>query len=335
MILELWDTYSMELQTVYNGAIKMDGRGSVKGYLIRFGDSKTTDLEGDYFTAQTDYGFKIAHGEKVPLNLYYHHGLDQMVGKKSIGSGYIKMDHAGLWYEAQIDMADEYGKMIADLVKRGKMGYSSGAAGHMVERKSVEGVQEIIRWPIAEASLTPTPAEYRNAVKGLQDYYEMADDVMIMDDDYMQNQYNAPVLPVPGEPLDEFARMAFDKAEHEIVHKGLEAYYEVLMVGLSSAPDEATAAALVDEFAARAKGVHAMHGMKAAPVESLRATERRLRDVIGLSRAAAKRLAPTVWDQLRDAGQQPEIEITETLQPIKTAYDRAQLLERIGLLLQL
>ena len=316
----------MELQTVYNGAIKMDGRGSVKGYLIRFGDPQTTDLEGDYFTPQTDYGFKIAHGEKVPLNLYYHHGLDSMVGKKSIGSGYIKMDHAGLWYEAQIDMADEYGKMIADLVKRGKMGYSSGAAGHMVERKSVAGVQEIIRWPIAEASITPTPAEYRNYVKGLQDYYEMADNEML---DEVQMQIE------PGQDVAEFARMAFDKAEHEIVHEGLESYYEVLMHGLMSAPDEATAAALVDEFAARAKGVHAMHGMKAAPVESLRATERRLRDVVGLSRAAAKRLAPTVWDQLRDADQQQEIEITETPQPIKTANDRAQLLERIGLLLQL
>ena len=316
----------MELQTVYNGAIKMDGRGSVKGYLIRFGDPQTTDLEGDYFTPQTDYGFKIANGEKVPLNLYYHHGLDSMVGKKSIGSGYIKMDHAGLWYEAQIDMADEYGKMIADLVKRGKMGYSSGAAGHMVERKSVAGVQEIIRWPIAEASITPTPAEYRNSVKGLQDYYEMADNEML---DEVQMQIET------GQDVAEFARMAFDKVEHEIVHEGLEAYYEVLMHGLMSAPDEATAAALVDEFAARAKGVHAMHGMKAAPVESLRATERRLRDVVGLSRAAAKRLAPTVWDQLRDADQQQEIEIPETPQPIKTANDRAQLLERIGLLLQL
>jgi uncharacterized protein YunC (DUF1805 family) len=155
-----------------------------------------------------------------------------------------------------------------------------------------------------------------------------------MEDDYMQNQYEAPILPIPGEPLDEFARTAFDKVEHEIVHEGLETYYEVLMHGLMNAADEATAAALVDEFAARAKGVHAIHGMKTAPVESLRATERRLRDVIGLSRAAAKRLAPTVWDNLRDADQQPEIQHAEP-PPVKTANDRAQLLERIGILLQL
>ena len=117
----------MDVLTVYADAVKSDRLGHVKGYLVRFGDAESPDLEGDYFTASTDYGFPTK-GQKVPLNLYYHHGMDGKVGKKSIGTGYIKMDDMGLWYEGQLDLADEYGKMIAKLCKQGKMGFSSGAA---------------------------------------------------------------------------------------------------------------------------------------------------------------------------------------------------------------
>jgi len=149
----MWDSGCMDLLTSTVDGIKSDRLGYVKGYLVRFGDTKTADLEGDFFTASTDYGFPISKGQRVPLNVYYHHGMDSMVGKKSIGTGYIKMDDTGLWYEAQLDMADEYGSMIAKLCKQGKMGFSSGAAGHLVERKSMGGAAEITRWPIAEASL--------------------------------------------------------------------------------------------------------------------------------------------------------------------------------------
>jgi phage head maturation protease len=114
----------MDVLTSTVDGIKSDRLGYVKGYLVRFGDTKTADLEGDYFTKATDYGFPIESGKRVPLNVYYHHGMDAQVGKKSIGTGYIKMDDTGLWYEAQLDLADEYGSMIAKLCKQGKMGFS-------------------------------------------------------------------------------------------------------------------------------------------------------------------------------------------------------------------
>ena len=107
----------MDVLTVYADAVKSDRLGHVKGYLVRFGDAESPDLEGDYFTASTDYGFPTK-GQKVPLNLYYHHGMDSVVGKRCIGTGYVKMTDAGLWYEAQVDMADEYGQMIAKLCKQ-------------------------------------------------------------------------------------------------------------------------------------------------------------------------------------------------------------------------
>jgi len=315
----------MDLLTVYSDAIKSDRLGSVKGYLVRFGSPDATDLEGDYFTPQTDFGFPIKAGQRVPLNVYYHHGMDKFVGKKSIGTGYVKMDEAGLWYEAQLDMADSYGEMIAKLCKQGKMGYSSGAAGHMVERKSVGKASEITRWCIAEASITPTPAEYRNSVKSLEDMYSMEP----MEEEEMV------MAPMPEQSPEEYAVSVFDESESEMVHEGLEAYYDALCGAIEMVTDQSMADAIIDEFAKRAKALFAMHGVKSVQPASLRGVERRLRDAVGLSRSSAKRLAPVVWDSLRDADQpetQPDLVVEAKATDVN---ERAELLARLELLTQL
>ena len=318
----------MDVLTSFVDGIKSDRLGYVKGYLVRFGDSKATDLEGDYFTKATDYGFPLEEGKRVPLNVYYHHGMDQMVGKKSIGTGFIKMTDEGLWYEAQLDMADEYGKMVAKLCKQGKMGFSSGAAAHMVERKSMGGASEIIRWPIAEASITPTPAEYRNSVKSLEEYYGMGE----MDD---MEEEEMVMDPMPDQSAAEYAAEIFKEAEGELIHEGLEAYWDALSGAMEVIESQDMADALIDAFAERAKGLYAMHGAKCIQPASLRGVERRLRDAVGLSRSAAKRLAPVVWDSLRDADQpseQPDLVVEAK------AHDndeRAELLARLELLKQL
>ncbi len=316
----------MDLLTVYSDAIKSDRLGSVKGYLVRFGSPDATDLEGDYFTPQTDFGFPIKAGERVPLNVYYHHGMDKMIGKKSIGTGYVKMDETGLWYEAQLDMADEYGSMIANLCKQGKMGYSSGAAGHMVERKSVGKASEITRWCIAEASITPTPAEYRNSVKSLEEMYGM---------EPMMEEEEMVMAPMPEQSPEEYAVSVFDESESEMVHEGLEAYYDALCGAIEMVTDQSMADAIIDEFAKRAKALFAMHGVKSVQPASLRGVERRLRDAVGLSRSSAKRLAPVVWDSLRDADQpetQPDLEVKAKATDID---ERQELLARLELLTQL
>jgi len=316
----------MDLLTVYSDAIKSDRLGSVKGYLVRFGSPDTTDLEGDYFTPQTDFGFPIKAGERVPLNVYYHHGMDKVIGKKSIGTGYVKMDETGLWYEAQLDMADEYGSMIAKLCKQGKMGYSSGAAGHMVERKSVGKASEITRWCIAEASITPTPAEYRNSVKSLEEMYGM---------EPMMEEEEMVMAPMPEQSPEEYAVSVFDESESEMVHEGLEAYYDALCGAIEVVTDQSMADAIIDEFAKRAKALFAMHGVKSVQPASLRGVERRLRDAVGLSRSSAKRLAPVVWESLRDADQpetQPDLVVEAKATDVN---ERAELLARLELLTQL
>ena len=317
----------MDVLTSTVDGIKSDRLGYVKGYLVRFGDTKATDLEGDYFTKATDYGFPMEEGKRVPLNVYYHHGMDAQVGKKSIGTGFIKMDDTGLWYEAQLDLADEYGKMVAKLCKQGKMGFSSGAAAHMVERKSIGGASEIIRWPIAEASITPTPAEFRNSVKSLEEYYGMGE----MDD--MEEEMV--MAPMPEQSAAEYAAEIFKEAEGELIHEGLEAYWDALSGAMEVIESADMANALVDAFAERAKALYAMHGKKCIHPVSLRGVERRLRDAVGLSRSAAKRLAPVVWDSLRDADKpetQPDL-VVEAKAHDKD--ERQELLARLELLKQL
>ena len=325
MKMTVWDTYTMDVLTSFPDAIKSDRLGYVKGYLVRFGDSKSADLEGDYFTQSTDYGFPMESGKRVPLNVYYHHGMDAQVGKKSIGTGYIKMDETGLWYEAQLDLADEYGKMVAKLCKQGKMGFSSGAAAHLVERKSMGGAAEITRWPIAEASITPTPAEYRNSVKSLEEYYGMGE----MEDEEMTPE------PMPEQSPEEYAIEIFKMAESDLVHEGLEAYYDAMCQGIDMVADAGMADAIINEFASRAKQLYAMHGAKCIHPASLRGVERRLRDAVGLSRSSAKRLAPVVWDSLRDADQPEEQPSIVVEAKAHDNDERAELLARLELLQQL
>lgn len=316
----------MDVLTSFVDGIKSDRLGHVKGYLVRFGDTKATDLEGDYFTRSTDYGFPMEEGKRVPLNVYYHHGMDQAVGKKSIGTGFIKMTDEGLWYEAQLDLADEYGKMVAKLCKQGKMGFSSGAAAHMVERKSMGGASEIIRWPIAEASITPTPAEFRNSVKSLEEYYGMGE---------MEDEEEMVMAPMPEQSAAEYAAEIFKEAEGELIHEGLEAYWDALSGAMEVIESQDMADALIDAFAERAKGLYAMHGAKCIHPASLRGVERRLRDAVGLSRSSAKRLAPVVWESLRDADQPDEQPSIVVEAKAHDNDERAELLARLELLKQL
>ena len=294
------------MQTLVNfgSAIKADDNGRVRGYLVRFGGA---DLEGDYFTKKTDFGRPMSPGVRVPMNLYYHHGQDKTIGKSRIGLGFITMDDKGLWYESQVEMADQYQKMIQELAKSGKLGYSSGATGHMVERKKMsDGRYEITRWPIGEASLTPTPAEPMNMVKSLKDMYgdmegEMEEEEMII-----------PVA--PGEDVSTFVENVYGDLDKEMVHEGLEALYERLCAGVTSAYDSGLGSehvdAIIDAFAVRAKELNSKVKDPAAEAQSLKAmlerptsireVERRLRDAVRLSRAESTRFAKTIWSELRE-----------------------------------
>lgn len=148
-----------ELPAYVGEAVKsLDDNGKVGGYLVRFSTENDPDLTGDYFTKNTDFG----ETDKLPV--LYHHGFDKSIGKRKIGAATIKKDDVGLWVEAQLNMRDDYEKSINELVKAGKLGWSSGAASHTVDREHTGKAAWVKQWYLAEASLTPAPAEYRNHV---------------------------------------------------------------------------------------------------------------------------------------------------------------------------
>ncbi|MBZ0288137.1 MAG: hypothetical protein K8I30_11030, partial [Anaerolineae bacterium] len=141
--------------------------GRVGGYLVIWGSPEQRDLQGEYFTPETDLG--LDWYEQRPV--LYHHGLDGSLKAAVIGViDTLRPDSTGLWAEAQLDMRQRYVRTIQKLVERGILGWSSGSLPHLVD---VEADGRIKRWPIVEGSLTPAPAEPRRTdVRTLKSAYD-------------------------------------------------------------------------------------------------------------------------------------------------------------------
>lgn len=318
--------------------IKLVGN-TVQGYLVRFGNPNDTDLEGDYFTPNTDFGRPLKDGQKFALNLYYHHGQDNVIGTKSIGSGFVSMDDKGLWMSAQIEMNDEYNKMIMELAKQGKLGYSSGAASHMVERKSVGKSYEIQRWTLAEASLTPRPAESRNIVsaKMLKEYYdEQGNYVPKKPSEKSEDEMEEPIDPAnifDGIQED----MLFDSLEclNERLNEAIKLFIEDnSVVDLNKLFDDYKnySISTISDF--MSKGMDVEKEIKSflqkaphRPVD-IRDAEKTLREAMLLSRSEAKKLANVLWNSLCDADETEE-EVIET----KSVQDEEENNSKIKLML--
>lgn len=154
------------LRTAHGGAIRMLDNGHIGGYLITFGSPEQTDLYGDYFTADTDFGFE---GE-MKTAVYFNHRLpiktragDFFVIKSRIGEGTLTKDARGILIDAILFNREEYEQALAAL------GWSSGTAEHLIESEKVGKAYWLKTWPLGlDASITPSPAEPRNAVLPLK-----------------------------------------------------------------------------------------------------------------------------------------------------------------------
>lgn len=130
--------------------------GRIGGYLVVWGDATQRDLQGEYFTAQTDVGLDWYDQRPV----LYHHGLDGNLKAAVIGvMDTLRHDEIGIWAEAQLDMHKRYVRAVQRLVDKGVLSWSSGSLPHLVE---IADDGQIKRWPIVEGSLTPSPAEPRH-----------------------------------------------------------------------------------------------------------------------------------------------------------------------------
>ena len=159
----------------YGGAIKATKMedGSVKFYgpVITFSDSLSPDLEGDFFTKETDYG------DSDKADVYFNHRMPISAGgntiqyKNKLGKARLIRDDAAIFAETIIKARNEYEKMIVDAGLAGRLGYSSGTASHLVDRVKSGNANHVQKWTLGDdVSLTPIPAEPRNAVIALKSY---------------------------------------------------------------------------------------------------------------------------------------------------------------------
>lgn len=157
----------------FGSSVKALGNGRVGGYLVQFGTPKTKDFDGDYFTAATDYDLD----RDTKTSPYYAHGQDSAIKTAKLGLDPFEMkaDEVGVWCEGQLNLRNKYEKAIYGLAEKGKLGWSSGTAAHLVERKEIKDDQgvvvatEIVKWPLGlDASLTPTPCDSRTKALALK-----------------------------------------------------------------------------------------------------------------------------------------------------------------------
>jgi HK97 family phage major capsid protein len=139
---------------IFGSKVKAENDGKISGWLVRFSDGSKRDLEGEYFTKNTDFGIHFDENNEMKTTVLYHHGLDETIGLDMSIPGTIKKFDEGIWIDSQLDLSDRYQKAVSKILPR--LGWSAGTASHLV--KTVNG--EIKSFPLGlDASLTPTPAE--------------------------------------------------------------------------------------------------------------------------------------------------------------------------------
>lgn len=159
----------------------------VEGYLVRFTDLKNPDLTNDYFTLDTNFGGV----KEIPI--FYNHGQSEFMDSVQIGQGILEYKADGIYISGELEVKNpqkflaqelkkrkDYISMVAELAQMGNLGWSSGAAGHLVHREPQKnGTHEIKQWILAEASLTPNPAEPNNQamIKSIYNKYGVEMDI--------------------------------------------------------------------------------------------------------------------------------------------------------------
>jgi phage head maturation protease len=144
----------------------------VGGWAVVFGSHDVSHLK-DRFEKATDYDFE----DGARRSLFYNHGLDGTIKKTRLGEVQLQMKDAGVWYEGQLKKRTDYLKAhaerIAQGIKSGLFGTSTGAPAHLVDREKTGGGHQVKMWPIAEVSITPTPAEPLTTCVSLKSLQQM------------------------------------------------------------------------------------------------------------------------------------------------------------------
>lgn len=153
-----------ELLTYPGESVKALGDGWVGGYLVRFGDPATDpgDLSAfrDIFTKETDFGGVKSVATSASL-VWTHHRMLPGIGKQRLtNDAEIGIDDEGVFIKHLLDLRNTYEAKLYQMAQAQRLGWSSGTAPHLVDRKALpDGRHVVTLWPLgADASYTPTPA---------------------------------------------------------------------------------------------------------------------------------------------------------------------------------
>ena len=115
------------------------------------------DLQGERFTKSTDFGRDLG-GAFVVETIYsfYDHALNDGIGKQQIGfAKFFQETEQGQLWNIEVSKAYQYHDFIYAMAQANLLGASSQPVQTAVE---IDEDGNIKRWPLAEISLTPTPA---------------------------------------------------------------------------------------------------------------------------------------------------------------------------------
>jgi hypothetical protein len=149
------ELYGTDLAALPGYAVKATGDGWTSGYLVKFGGDGDLSNWRDVFNKDTDYG------RATKSDVWVHHRMLPGVGKRRLSNqADIGIDDEGVFIKHLLDLRSGYEAKLYGLVQAGKLGWSSGTAPHLVDRKAIgDGRHQIEQWPLGlDASYTPTPA---------------------------------------------------------------------------------------------------------------------------------------------------------------------------------
>ena len=112
----------------------------------------SVDLSGEFFGRDVDL-YDAFLPERVPI-LWEH--AREGIGAKILGyAEKLTRTDIGLRARLVLDGLGDLRDTVVDLVRKGQLGLSSGSVAHLTKRDG----NRIVRWPLAEISLTTRPME--------------------------------------------------------------------------------------------------------------------------------------------------------------------------------
>lgn len=155
-----------------------------------------SDLQGERFTKSTDFGRDL-NGTFIVDTIYsfYDHALNDGIGKQQIGfAKFFQETDAGQLWNIEVSKAYQYHDFLVAMAQKNLLGASSQPVQTAVE---IDEDGNIKRWPLAEISLTPTPANpsaVMQLMKSLNMDYKMED---VVEEDVKKPEVEEEVPPTP------------------------------------------------------------------------------------------------------------------------------------------